>query len=844
MASTLKRQLRESLLPLLEMNARRRPDWNDEESSNLNDRLRETLTDEFCDSLAEKVRSIQLQMQAIRSEDTSRCDNHSSVITPTCSAGIPDMASIHNPSASTSIWTLPPASAVAGRDLNMTSPSNDLVSSTPPEPPKAPRAMRILLQQRHGQPTIDSTSRDQAFLEHPKSRSGSRDNVPGHHFRIKRELSQEQRVIDTVPPIPNMSMPVERDLNVTTRGIPIPIDPSFFPALAASPVVVHKRESPSPSRPRQSISRPSRSPIRGRSFSQPPAPGTDRRRSSRSPLYRRHSPPPQTWSPRRQRSRSRPLDRYTPPAKRRRRSLSRPHSPPPYPYRSGSPSRYSSARRPRSPIRRTSTPPTRKTPVHLRTISRTFGSPSPTRRHSAVSKPRSPVPPLSPLRDANMTRRSPSLQARRQSTFTKGNRSPPYRDRGSFSMHHAPPPRRSHRSPSPATPVLPRRRPHSISSTSTSPPPRPNYRHRLSRPPDENHPQLQSFKTNQAKIITSSRPLRYPSPSTHRRPAEPSIRYRTSSDKGQLKSAETVKIKPEPDVEDYTAALRPLTLPGQSLATVPPAPHVSSPSPVSSHSAAPSTFPAPSTTAPAPSPSVLSPAHSPAPAPSPTPAPVFLSTLTRSPVTIPSQALSHSPTPSPPAPKSELGPGPEPHPLPAATSEPVLMSSTPSLVQMASRAPVSEPSATAAPTLAASTSVTPTPDVLPCHSVPGLWMVRVGQDGAQVLDYEFEVDAETIRKWDLASLDMFVFPSYLIYSVGLMLRPSRLSKLSLRFLCLRKDFLQANQEDAMAALTMTTPEWPSQGSLIVQMNPGETRGHSWLPNQMVNGSNSVYFSPR
>jgi hypothetical protein len=37
----------------------------------------------------------------------------------------------------------------------------------------------------------------------------------------------------------------------------------------------------------------------------------------------------------------------------------------------------------------------------------------------------------------------------------------------------------------------------------------------------------------------------------------------------------------------------------------------------------------------------------------------------------------------------------------------------------------------------------------PCHNVPGLWFVKTGCNSAAIAECEFEVDKETVVKWDL-----------------------------------------------------------------------------------------------
>ncbi|KAF5372756.1 hypothetical protein D9615_010108 [Tricholomella constricta] len=115
----------------------------------------------------------------------------------------------------------------------------------------------------------------------------------------------------------------------------------------------------------------------------------------------------------------------------------------------------------------------------------------------------------------------------------------------------------------------------------------------------------------------------------------------------------------------------------------------------------------------------------------------------------------------------------------------------------------------------------------PCHSVPGVWLVRTGHDGAHVLDSDFEVDAETAKKWNLSGFSLS--------------RDTSAIKLSLQLLCLPRDLVPnvyetslalVTAEDTATALSKIKTEWPPQGSLIVQMNPAERHGRTWLPTHM------------
>lgn len=67
-------------------------------------------------------------------------------------------------------------------------------------------------------------------------------------------------------------------------------------------------------------------------------------------------------------------------------------------------------------------------------------------------------------------------------------------------------------------------------------------------------------------------------------------------------------------------------------------------------------------------------------------------------------------------------------------------------------------------------------------------------------------------------------------------------RLCLRILCLPTDLVQsvqatiqpgASAEDVAIALSTIEESWPPIGNLIIEVNPGTSHGHTWLPFDLV-----------
>jgi hypothetical protein len=109
--------------------------------------------------------------------------------------------------------------------------------------------------------------------------------------------------------------------------------------------------------------------------------------------------------------------------------------------------------------------------------------------------------------------------------------------------------------------------------------------------------------------------------------------------------------------------------------------------------------------------------------------------------------------------------------------------------------------------------------------VPGLWFVKVGLNHLDVVNLNFEVDPEVASRCCRESSP----------------------KVSVRLVCLptasveetyKKLDPSASPETVTDAMRNIKPEWPPKGKIIVEVNPGDKAGWSWLPQDLV----STFYS--
>ncbi|KAG5340864.1 hypothetical protein C0989_000218 [Termitomyces sp. Mn162] len=774
-------RLRKTLLPVILKNAQRRPDFNDKLVTKVEIGLREALTDQFCESLSQKLTTIGREIQATRGSEE---DVHATAI------------------ASSTDLSLKLATVAPEDDQNL-STATPTTSCSVLGPPRAPRAMRSQDSARlTSQGSMESSaslprSESEDTLPHDSGRLGhwpSGQELPARTAALAREYLQRGSRWDR---------PLQQH---ESNRIPIPLDSSFFTTTSTNAIRI-KRESPDPSKNESSVMshfRRSRSP-------QPRSLSISSRHSRNDTTHRRFSyyeisnrqlsPSPRPRSHRRRsRSHSRSRKARSPPRKRPRRSFSRSHSRPPGSHHSRSRARDNLRKqqlppahrgRSRSPHSRKASfhdhessfrrgspdPGPRRTPIHMRSIDRTRLSPS-HRRGLILDRPGLPIhrisrspEPLSTVSNVSRRHPSPPLYKRSRSPISTN----------------------LQRHPLPSSPS----RTHSLSPTRIS------FRHRLSRPPDENNPGLQGMRMSMrdAPHTIPKRDGRVPTPMlNHDRTKPPPTQ-------------DIIVVKREPDVEDSTVTLQPSP---SSVLT----PAVAPSSPVSSTQLDPIPSPPPPVSV-VPMQSPLLPAHVP-----PTP-------LSPTESHIADQEPAHrSDMPSRLEEESR-----NEHSFSVETGADILSSSVPCPSPALAVSPKILPTHLS-PQISSSVAPSPKPSqpsansslaTQACLPVPGLWFAKNGHNQADIVDCEFAVNSETSRKWHLP---------------GSSSAPEATSeRLSLRLLCMPIELFQnINQigsvPQSMDCGALTTlmasvrTVWPEQGSLLVQMNPTKPHKQAWFPEHM------------
>lgn len=118
---------------------------------------------------------------------------------------------------------------------------------------------------------------------------------------------------------------------------------------------------------------------------------------------------------------------------------------------------------------------------------------------------------------------------------------------------------------------------------------------------------------------------------------------------------------------------------------------------------------------------------------------------------------------------------------------------------------------------------------MPCHSIPGLWMVTSGLETVEILSCEFEIDKIIAERWgvrrssrhgkekehDSLSLKLACVPL-----IGLEAVQTKLGKSA------------ANPEEFGNAVDRLEILWPPSGHLVIEVNPDRDWGRSWLPRHL------------
>jgi hypothetical protein len=110
--------------------------------------------------------------------------------------------------------------------------------------------------------------------------------------------------------------------------------------------------------------------------------------------------------------------------------------------------------------------------------------------------------------------------------------------------------------------------------------------------------------------------------------------------------------------------------------------------------------------------------------------------------------------------------------------------------------------------------------IIPTCPVPGLWFVKVGLEQADILDVEFQNFSE------IATQD------HLEDSSGITFHLLCLPTNSVRETFETLDQAASPQEVTDAMWNIKT-QWPPRGKLLIEVNPGDTVGRSWLPFELA-----------
>lgn len=128
----------------------------------------------------------------------------------------------------------------------------------------------------------------------------------------------------------------------------------------------------------------------------------------------------------------------------------------------------------------------------------------------------------------------------------------------------------------------------------------------------------------------------------------------------------------------------------------------------------------------------------------------------------------------------------------------------------------------------------PMPDLNGVSDVPGVWAFQLSRDLPDVLEYSFNVSEEIAAKWNLTRENNWV-----------MAEKETRDELFLHLLCLPTALAISTLDSVLTepsqepkavadALWKMQTEWPEQGSLIIEINPGKPVGKVFFPGEHPN----------
>jgi len=135
----------------------------------------------------------------------------------------------------------------------------------------------------------------------------------------------------------------------------------------------------------------------------------------------------------------------------------------------------------------------------------------------------------------------------------------------------------------------------------------------------------------------------------------------------------------------------------------------------------------------------------------------------------------------------------------------------------------------------------------PFSDIPGIWLFKQGSSGPDVLEETFEIPKEIVQKWRSKSLEENMgdsVPPSTSFTEALFERKSTSPPtLSWNLLCVATDSVDALQEtlsksatakELLQTLSSIQGQWPTNGQLIVEINPDRDIGGVFYGNDLVN----------
>lgn len=131
----------------------------------------------------------------------------------------------------------------------------------------------------------------------------------------------------------------------------------------------------------------------------------------------------------------------------------------------------------------------------------------------------------------------------------------------------------------------------------------------------------------------------------------------------------------------------------------------------------------------------------------------------------------------------------------------------------------------------------------PFNNIPGIWLLNEGSDGANVFEHSFQVTKEMALKWHLPLIGDFVNPRPEKAGSHFTLIRKSLPAASWKLKCVSLEAMNAvrhtlEKPDTVGELVHELVRlqscWPSEGKLLIEVNPGHDLGKTFYPKHLVN----------